>query len=55
MIVTELKAMNAPRLIVECGEEIEQAVSANLRPPYTLVVFVRNWITQQRANNRYGR
>jgi hypothetical protein len=55
MITEELKAMDAPRLIVEAGQEIEKAVSANLNPPYSMVVFVRNWVTRQRANNRYGR
>jgi hypothetical protein len=55
MIVAELKAMNAPRLIIEGGEEIEKAVAAGLNPPHQVVVYIRHWVTRQRDNNRYGR
>ena len=55
MIVQELKAMGAPRLIIEGGEEIEAAVSAGLNPPYQVVCYVRHWVERQRRNDRYGR
>ncbi len=55
MITQELKAMGAPRLIVEGGEEIEKAVAAGLNPPYQVVAYIRHWVTRQRGNNRYGR
>lgn len=55
MITEELKAMGAPRLIVEGGEEIDAAVAAGINPPYSVVVYVRNWVELQRRNDRYGR
>ena len=55
MIADELRAMGAPRLIVEAGEEIDKATSASISAPTSIVSMVREWVTKQRGNDRYGR
>ena len=54
MIAEELREMNAPRLIVDAGKEIDKATSAGLSAPASIVGMVREWVTKQRGNSRYG-
>lgn len=55
MIADELRERNAPRLIVDAGKEIDKATSAKTSAPASIVSLVREWVTKQRGNDRYGR
>lgn len=54
MIADELKALNAPRKVVEAGVLLDEASEARIRPSGELVAYVREWVTRNRGNNRYG-
>lgn len=54
-IEQELTALNAPRKVVEAGQCIDEAAQAGLNPPRELANYVRDWVTRNRGNNRYGR
>ena len=54
-IETELKTLCAPRKVLEAGVAIDHAVQANLSPPSEFVRYVRDWVSRNMGNDRYGR
>jgi hypothetical protein len=54
MIADELKALSAPRKVVEAGVLLDEASAARIRPSGELVAYVREWVTRNMGNNRYG-
>lgn len=54
MIADELKALSAPRKVVEAGVLLDEAFAACIRPSSELVAYVREWVTRNMGNNRYG-
>lgn len=54
-IEQDLKSLSAPRKVLEAGVAIDQAVQANLSPSSEFVAYVRDWVTRNQGNNRYGR
>lgn len=55
MITAALQALNAPRLVLEAGECIDQFTSAELPPPRDLVEYVQAWVGRLNEQDRYGR
>lgn len=53
-VADDLRALSAPRVVVEAGEEIDKASTARLRPSTELVEYVKSWVCRNRGNNRYG-
>lgn len=54
-IKAELEALNAPRTILDAGEECQKHIDAKLRPPQGLVSYIERWVGRQREQNRYGK
>ena len=54
-IETELKTLCAPRKVLEAGVALDAAHQASTDPPDELVRYVRDWVTRNRGNNRYGK
>ena len=54
-IAAELQALSAPRRVIEAGEEIDKRVEAKLSPSTEFVAYVRDWVTRNQGNNRYGK
>ena len=54
-IEQELRDLGAPHKVIEAGQEIDKAVLARSHVPYVLQAYVREWVTKNRGNNRYGR
>lgn len=55
MIEQQLKAMGAPRSIVDGGKLIDERAAAKLSPPRDVVQWVAEWVTRNQGNNRYGK
>jgi hypothetical protein len=53
-IEEELVALGAPSKVRQAGCEIDEAHAAKLTPSRELVAYVRDWVTRNRGNNRYG-
>jgi len=51
----ELEAEGAPPKVVEAGELIDRYTQANLRPPADVLLYVRQWVANNRGNDRYGK
>ncbi len=49
-IAEELRQMGAPRKVVEAGEELDSSPFTNKE----LAQYVKDWVTRNRGNNRYG-
>ena len=54
-IASELRQLDAPRKVVEAGEEIDKQVQAKVPVSVTLSDYVKSWVTRNMGNNRYGR
>lgn len=54
-VFSDLSRLNAPKRVLEAGQKIDEATQAKISPPYELVLYVRDWVTRSRGNNRYGR
>ena len=54
-IANDLEALNAPPKVIEAGVLCDAAFEALLSPPSELVTYIRNWVTRNQGNNRYGR
>jgi hypothetical protein len=54
-IANDLKRLSAPRKVVEAGVALDEAIQARLSPSVALVAYVREWVTRNMGNNRYGR
>lgn len=54
-VAADLQRLNAPRKVVEAGEEIDKASDARINPPMELVAYVRGWVVRNQGNDRYGR
>jgi hypothetical protein len=54
-VAADLKRLSAPRKVVEAGEEIDKQVQANVPVSVSLTAYVKNWVTRNMGNNRYGR
>ena len=54
-IKNELKGLSAPSKVVQAGVAIDAAVKARLSPSSEFVAYVRDWVTRNQGNNRYGR
>ena len=55
MIEADLKALDAPINVVDAGKFIDQQTAFNLPAPPELVQLVREWVSRNRGNNRYGK
>ena len=55
MIEHELKALNAPRNVVDAGRLIDQRTTAKMSPPRDVVQLVTQWVSRNMGNNRYGK
>ena len=55
MIEHELRALNAPRNVVDAGRLIDQRTTAKLSPPRDVVQLVTQWVSRNMGNNRYGK
>ena len=53
-IENDLKRLSAPSKVVQAGVAIDKAVQARLSPPSEFVAYVREWVTRNQGNNRYG-
>lgn len=51
----DLKALDAPRKVLEAGRIIDEYQEAGMRPPRELVEYVQDWTNRNRGNNRYGK
>lgn len=49
-IKEELEALGAPRKVVEAGAELDKGVRS-----MELANYVRDWVTRNQGNNRYGK
>lgn len=49
-IKEELEALGAPRKVVEAGAELDKGVRSR-----ELANYVRDWVTRNQGNNRYGK
>lgn len=54
-VTDDLRRLDAPSKVLEAGQKIDEATQANISLPYELVLYVRDWVTRNRGNNRYGR
>lgn len=54
-VQSELKAMEAPRKVLEAGRIIDEHAEAGISPPYEFVDYVRGWVTRNRGSDRYGK
>lgn len=54
-IAADLRRLDAPRKVVEAGEEIDKQVEARVPVSISLSQYVRGWVTRNQGNNRYGR
>ncbi|MBT9134287.1 MAG: hypothetical protein DDT38_01018 [Firmicutes bacterium] len=54
-IKVELEAEGAPPRVLEAGEIIDRYLQANLPPPADVLLYVRQWVANNRGNNRYGK
>jgi hypothetical protein len=54
-IANDLRRLSAPRKVVEAGVALDEAIQARLSPPAALAAYVREWVTRNMGNNRYGR
>jgi hypothetical protein len=53
-VASDLKRLSAPRKVVEAGEEIDKQVLANVPVSVSLTSYVKDWVTRNMGNNRYG-
>jgi len=51
----DLKALDAPRKVLEAGRIIDEYQEAGMRLPRELVEYVQDWTNRNRGNNRYGK
>lgn len=54
-IASDLRRLDAPRKVLEAGEEIDKQVQANVPVSMNLSRYVRDWVTRNQGNNRYGK
>jgi len=54
-IKVELEAEGAPPRVLEAGEIIDRYLQANLPPPSDVLLYVRQWVANNRGNDRYGK
>ena len=54
-IEDELKTLQAPRKVIEAGVALDEAHEAGMDPPDGCEHYVREWVTRNRACNRYGK
>lgn len=54
-LALELQGLKAPSKVVEAGQEIDKRVQAGLTPSREFVTYVREWVTRNQGNNRYGK
>jgi len=50
-----LEVEGAPPRVVEAGEIIDRYLQANLPPPADVLLYVRQWVANNRGNDRYGK
>ena len=53
-IAADLRRLSAPRKVVEAGVELDKQAEAKVPLSFALSAYVRNWVTRNRASNRYG-
>jgi hypothetical protein len=49
-IKEELEALGAPRKVVDAGAQLDKGVRSR-----ELANYVRDWVTRNQGNNRYGK
>ncbi|RPA32797.1 hypothetical protein EGC79_20475 [Shewanella vesiculosa] len=54
-VASDLRRLDAPRKVLEAGEEIDKQVEANVPVSMSLSRYVRDWVTRNQGNNRYGK
>ena len=54
-IYKELQGLNAPSKVLQAGQEIDNNVQAGILPSHEFVAYVRDWVTRNQGNNRYGK
>lgn len=54
-VADDLRRLSAPRKVVEAGEEIDKQAQAGVPVSFSLSAYVKDWVTRNRGNNRYGR
>lgn len=54
-IASDLRRLDAPRKVVEAGEEIDKQVEARVPVSVSLSLYIKDWVTRNQGNNRYGR
>lgn len=54
-IYNELQGLNAPSKVLQAGQEIDKNVQAGIPPSREFVAYVRDWVTRNQGNNRYGK
>lgn len=54
-IYNELQELNAPSKVLQAGQEIDKHVQAGIPPSREFVAYVRDWVTRNQGNNRYGK
>lgn len=54
-IATQLRAMSAPKHVLEAGQELDASNKARLSPSKELSQYVQRWLANVRSNNRYGK
>ena len=53
-IANDLRRLNAPRKVLEAGIEIDRQVADSVPVSLSLSSYIRDWVTRNRGNNRYG-
>lgn len=54
-IQSDLKRLDAPNRVLEAGKELDEQAAAGLPLSMALSAYVRDWVTRNMGNNRYGR
>ena len=54
-LYSELQGLSAPSKVLQAGQEIDKRVQAGLTPSREFVQYVRDWVTRNQGNNRYGK